>query len=594
LDDNQEQVIKAVNGHYIVLAGPGCGKTHTITEKIAYIFHKKVVPEPYKLLAVTFTDNAARLMRTRLRSKGFIEWDRIWIGTYHSFALSILKAYGSDVGIREDFEIIEKSERDKLIEDIVRKYYKYYLLKDIISQFERLKREGVDTRNEEAWKGRHESDELRHSFKEYNAVLRERNQVDFGDLILFSVILLKNSTLAKRVYTQTFRYVIVDEFQDSDSQQLEMICILSKSAIGSTIVGDDDQSIFGWRGALRQNIDKIKGMLGATEIILSSNFRSDEVIIEAAQRVIQIDPDRRKKNIKAISMERGRLYGYAFDDTAREAKYVAKQIQNILQKRGPNELGEIAIIARTHYRAEPLIEALTENSVPWFDRWRFDYKDSWETTLALGCIALSQDPTASLPLNWVMTAIEDGGLAYYLGEQDALEVARNIRDRIKNGLGHLQGNENTLGLITEIIKEIIKKTALDEMVQRTNNIEKMIECIRGEVEKRGMGLMQVAERFLGHGAVQIISGHEAKGSEFDTIFFVGLEDGIIPDYRSCADVELLAEERRVFYVCLTRAKKVACLSYARHKMTKLGIIDNKPSRFLLHIPREFFTGTNIA
>jgi len=390
LTQQQLEVVKATEGHYVVFAGPGCGKTHTLTEKILYIFKTEIVPEPYGLLALTFTDAAARIMRARLRVKGFSQWDRVWVGTFHSFSRYILGCYGCDVGISEDFEIIELDKRNLILDSIVNTYRIDLSSSNLGGLFDSLKRRGIYPNQGDE----NLSHEIREAFYEYNQILRKKNLLDFGDLVALAVQLLQKSVLAKK-FTNFFRYVIVDEFQDTDDQQLEMIRLLAKPAIGSTIVGDDDQSIFGWRGAVRENIYKIQTLLDAQEIILSHNFRSDEVIVEAAQKLIGFDtnPNRRDKDITAVSEERGHLYRREFDDPEQEAKKVVEWINKALSV--VDDPGDIVIISRTHYRTKWIIQEMNEKSVPWFDRSRLKFRDSWETALALAIIELAHEPSVS-------------------------------------------------------------------------------------------------------------------------------------------------------------------------------------------------------
>ena len=587
LTPKQREVVEATTGHYVVLAGPGCGKTHTITEKILYIFEKETIPEPYGLLAVTFTDAAARIMRARLRSKGFNKWDRVWVGTFHSFGRYILGCYGSDIGIREDFEIIELDKRNLILEQIIKKHLIGISPSEIGSIFDGLKRRGIYPEQGDDYI----PPDICEAYKEYNRILRDENLLDFGDLVALAVQLLQKSDFVKRVYTMFFRYVMVDEFQDTDKQQLEMIRLLAEPSIGSTIVGDDDQSIFGWRGALRENVYKIKELLGSTEIVLGQNFRSDEVIVEAATKVIGFDPNRRDKDIEPVSKERGHLYRYEFNDPDDEAKYVVNWINKTLNNM-VDDPGDTTIIARTHYRAEWVEQEMDRIGIPWFDRSRLNFQDLWETALGLAIIELAHNPSSSLFLYRVLAAVEEGGLAFRLGDEDALDVALKIRDKLKTS-ENLELDPNKVSKILDAagMIEIIQNASagISDARRRTMNLEKMMKDISSEAEKHKIDLLNVINRFTGHGAVQIISGHQAKGGEFDVVFFIGLEDDVLPDYRAHDDEDKLAEERRIFYVGLTRARKAAYLTSVANRPMRGWVKNAIPSRFIGHIPDEYFS-----
>ncbi|MBU4265657.1 MAG: ATP-dependent helicase [Candidatus Altiarchaeota archaeon] len=588
LTPKQKEVVEATEGHYVVLAGPGCGKTHTITEKILHIFEKEAIPEPCGLLAVTFTDFAARIMRARLRSKGFSQWDRVWVGTFHSFGRHILGCYGSDIGIQEDFEIIEVDKRDLILHKIIEKHLTDVTSSEIKTIFDGLKRRGIYSEQGED----NPQSDIREAYKEYNQILRDENLLDFGDLVALAVQLFQKSDFVKRLYTRFFSYVIVDEFQDTDKQQLEMIRLLAEPAIGSTIVGDDDQSIFGWRGALRENVYNIKELLGSTEIVLSHNFRSDEVIVEAAAKVIGFDSNRRDKNIEAVSKERGYLYGVEFNDPEDEAQYVIGWISEILGDNKVSDPGNIAIITRVRYRAECAVQKLDEVGISWFDRFRLNFQDSWETALALAVIELAHNHRSSLYLHRVLVAVEEGGLAFRLGDKDALDVALRIRDQLKS-TENLEFDPNKVHEILDAagLEEIIQNTStgIGDAKRRMTNIEKMMRDISSEAEKHDLDLIHVTDRFLGHGAIQIRSSHQSKGGEFDVVFFIGLEDDILPDYRTHKDDDKIAEERRIFYVGLTRARKVAYLTSVSHRPMLGWVKDTSPSRFMGHIPDEYFS-----
>lgn len=589
LTPKQREVVEATTGHYVVLAGPGCGKTHTITEKILYIFEKETIPEPHCLLAVTFTDAAARIMRARLRSKGFSQWDRIWVGTFHSFGCHVLECYGSDIGIREDFEIIELDKRNLMLEQLIKKHSIGLFHSDLGSFFDRLKRNGIYPEQGDD----NLPFKIREAYKAYNRILREGNLLDFGDLVALAVKLIRESDFVKRLYTRRFRYVIVDEFQDTDKQQLEIIRLLAESAIGSTIVGDDDQSIFGWRGALRENVYKIKELLNSTEIVLDQNFRSDEVIVEAAVKVIGFDPNRRDKDMEPVSKERGHLYRHEFNDPEDEAEYVVKWINKTLNNNMVSDPGNIALIARARYRTGWIIQEMNRIGVSWFDRSRLNFKDSWETALGLAIIELAHNPNSGLSLHRVLAAVEEGGLAFRLGDKDALDVALRIHDQLKKST-NLEFDPKKVDKILDAtkMKEIIQNASAgtSDVKRRITNLEKMMEDISSEAEKNNIDLLRVIDRFSGRGAIQIISGHQSKGGEFDIVFFIGLEDDVLPDYRAHKDKEKLAEERRIFYVGLTRARKAAYLTSVTHRPMRGWVINAIPSRFIGHIPDEYFSG----
>lgn len=587
LTPKQLEVVESVSGHYVVLAGPGCGKTRTIIEKIAYLFKRGVIPEPFSVLALTFTDAAARVMRSRLRDRGFNEWPRVWVGTFHSFGHYVLSSYGSNVGVREDFEIIEDDVRNEIIKQSINAHSFSLRVWDERDRIDRMKRSGI-------YPGQGDErlpDDARVVYQEYQKELERKGLIDLGDLVALSVRLFRDSDFVRRAYTGSFKYVIVDEFQDTDRQQLELVRILAEPAIGSTVVGDDDQSIFGWRGALRENVSRIKAILNSKEIVMGANFRSDQVIVEAAEKVIGEDLSRAKKDLISVSPDRGRLFKRGFDSPAEEAEAIASWIEGISRGGQVEDLGEIAVITRVHNRAEHALESLAKRGIPWFDRSRLKFRDSWETALALSALVLACDPGSSLYLHRVMKAVEDGGLAYLLGGEDALNVAVEMAEALKKDHLPVADPEHCLEILeTAGIPDMVDKacSGSSDRKRRLKNVAALLADVV-ELSHDGLSLAATVERLSNLGAVQILSGHAAKGTEFDVVFLAGLEDDIIPFYRAHGDADALAEERRIFYVGLTRARKACYMTYAMHRPVRDWTKDTAPSRFLERIPAEYFS-----
>jgi len=584
LTSEQNHVVTATDGHIVVLAGPGSGKTHTIIEKILYLFSKDIIPAPYGLLAITFTNAAANEMRSRLRSKGFSQWNRIWVGTFHSFGLYLLTCYGSDVGVREDFNIVDMEVQKEFINESSPGHLNPKEIEARKSAIEGLKRKGIYPNMGDA----QVENELRITYHKYQQFLNEHNLLDFGDLVALSVRLLKQSALAKRLFTNFFRYIIVDEFQDSDNQQLEMIHILAQGAIGSTIVADDDQSIYRFRGAIRENLLKIKELIKAEEIVLGANFRSDKVIVEAAKAVIGYEDSRTPKEIEAVSINSGYLYKCEFPNPTAEAEQVVKWIGELISQQQVKDLGEIAIITRAGYRAKCVLKEMNQAKIPCFDRSRIGFQDSWEATLGLAILNLACDLNSSDRLHRVVSAIEDGGLAFRLGDKDALDLALQIRDRLVASI--------PLNAIPENAKIILDIAKCEQMIHKVcwsdteakrllKNLNKMIEVMTQQAQLLKLNLNDTLNRLAGYGAVQVMSAHGAKGREFDQVFLVGLEDDVLPGYRTHKNENDIAEERRIFYVALTRARKAAYLTSAE----EWDNIEKEQSRFINHIPKEFFS-----
>ena len=584
LTEQQCRVINQVNGHLVVLAGPGSGKTRTIIEKIFYLFNHRIVPEPFGVLAITFTNAAANEMKARLRQKGFTNWDRIFIGTFHSFSRYLLTCYGSDIGVNENFNIMDS----KLQLEVIKKIKPAANQREITSTLEVInnqKRSGI-------YPGIQDEKLIapfRQVYSDYQNQLRQHNYLDYGDLINYAINLMRQSELASRLFKNYFRFVFVDEFQDTDHQQLELVKIFADSAIGSTIIADDDQSVFAWRGADRGNIKTIRGYLNADSCQLGINFRSDQAIVEAATAVINQDIHREKKKFQANSKNRGKIILKCFVDEKSEASDIAGRIKKYLDQGIVKDLGQVAIIVRVRYRANSIIETLNAQGITWFDRSRLSFEDGWETVFALSLIGQACEPNSSIRFHQLLSSTDLGGLANQ--HEDALDFVTFIRKEICKEMPSL--NKLSTKAIHHILGccgfwEILRVNCWSDtdFQNRSRNIERLLQNIDRIAQEYNLELLKIVDHLAGLGAVQILSGQESKGREFDYVFFAGLEEGTIPFYKANNE-EKISEERRIFYVAMTRAKKELFLSYASNLMTSWGTIKKQArSRFIDAIPQE--------
>lgn len=587
LTDAQRGVVEVTDGHLLVLAGPGSGKTHTVTAKIGHLFATEAVPSPFRVVALTFTNAAAREMRHRLRRRGFSEWDRLFCGTYHAFGQHLLAHFGRFVNIDEDFEV-DPSATDSVLEEVAGTYGRF-TARDLRNRVDQMKRIGVGpdelpepTDDEEA--------EFAGAYADYARSLRKRGLLDYGDLILWSSRLLARAPAIRDRIRNAYRYVIADEFQDTDSQQLAMVVALA-SAQASTVVADDDQSIYAWRGAVRANVFAVRDSLGATQTLLGTNFRSDEVIVEAALSVIAADPGHQAKELVAASTDRGAICGTVHETQSDEAKCVASRILTIRDHGLVGSDADIAIIARTHRRVEDALTALHAVGVPFFNRDKLKFEDSWDAQLALASLYLAAEPDSHHAVRLVFTSVENAGVDRLL-ERDAVRIAMGLRERLAAHGSDAWGDAGTLRDLlaaTSVLDWISRcsSTAADER-QRLVNIGRLLEAVVAEVGS-GSEPRVCARRFLGEDAVQVMTGHGSKGREFDVVFLLGLEDGTLPSYHAVKDPEQLPEERRIFYVGLTRAKRLAMLTRVRWRENRGGWWKQAPSRFLASMPDGCFT-----
>ena len=587
LTSKQQEVLDHLDGHLLVLAGPGSGKTHTLIEKIFHIFDQQIIAEPYGLLAVTYSNAAVTEINTRLWTKSFRQWDRLSVQTFHSFANYLLRCYGSDVGVREDFKILEKDDRAQLLQNLIEKHSSPMPPSVFRDYIEGFKRQGIYPDCEERFQQPGEKRFLV-AYKDYQGHLFKCNQLDFDDLIYFAIKLLNESELASALFTNYFRYIIVDEFQDTDSQQLKLIELLARTAIGSTVVADDDQAIYGFRGGDRNNVQTIKDRLDAELITLPENFRSPATIARAAQFLVRKEADRADKHVVTMSDEEGTIYRLEFGDDQSEAEFVAGEVLNLCARHSVDDLGQIAIISRNRFRASKTQGELDKRGISWFDRSRLPFTDSWEANIALAIVDMYCDLNSSNKLFNLMNAIQNSGIAYQWNDQDPIEISCKIRENLRCS--------SDIGACGASAVTIVEESGFNTMLQQIssnrgdsgrliNNVADVAICIDDEAQKRNFTLSDIINVISGRNAVQLLTGHGSKGKEFDCVFFIGVEDDVIPGWGNLLD-EKVSEERRVFYVAITRTRKELLISYAK----KVGTYANKkPSRFLNDIPQQYFS-----
>lgn len=451
---------------------------------------------------------------------------------------------------------------------------------------EGFKRQGIYPDHDDRFQQQGEK-KFQQAYAEYQQHLTDHNQLDFADLIHFAIRLLRESRLANKLFTHYFRYIIADEFQDTDHQQLELIHLLADPATGSTIVADDDQAIYGFRGGDKRNIQEIQQMLGSELITLDDNFRSPEIIVEAAHSVISLEADRLDKQSNALSNEKGGLYKTEFVDDQAEAATVVDWVLT-LQEEVVHNLGQLAIVTRNRNRAGKIKQAFNDKNTPLFDRSELTFTDTWEANIALAILDLSCEIGSSDKLYSLMTAIENSGISYQINDQDAIDTACNIREKLGNAAPLINQPDNVWSILdsSEFLK-ILQKVAANqgEFDRLVNNIKEVASNVQNEANKRGYTLQETIHLLSGKNAVQLITGHGSKGKEFDYIFFIGVEDDVIPGWRNLSE-EKISEERCVFYVTLTRTRKRLYITFAKEVS---GYSNKKPSRFLNDIPEGFFT-----
>lgn len=613
LDEDQREAVVSTEGPLLIVAGPGSGKTRVITYRFAYIvLSKRALPT--QILCVTFTNKAANEMRTRISNlTGVSDTNAWWIKTFHSLGLSILRENYYLLGLDKNFVVYDKDDQLRLIKNITKKYGFNELSPEKIMEIIDDVRYGYDTIETFG-------EVIRELVKIYEEELRKNNAVDFVDLIALPCKLLKTDKDIREIYQKRWKYLMIDEFQDTDPLQYEFIKLILNEDKNICVVGDDDQSIYGWRGANVENIRNFdKDFKNCKIVVLKTNYRSTEEIIRFSNSVSSNMLFRRKeKKIKGIGT-RGDLPVFIETyDQRKEAYIIAKEIKFFVQN-GFN-YRDIAVFYRTNYLSRILEEVFIEERIPYkvYSGISFYERAEIKDILAYIKFFVNRNDFVSFSriINVPKRGIGESAVSkiydYALRTgKDFLSATLELREKggIKGEISSfveaikILENEN-IGLASRVKKLIEKigyydhlKRVYDNYEERIENVEELIGAIMDFEDNGGKSF----EEFVNNStlmtnsdevdenlnSVSLMTLHVSKGLEFPIVFIFSAVDGIIPHSRNIHNPSLLDEERRLFYVGITRAKKKLIITASR--FVRIG--SNKhsfvsPTRFIEEIPPE--------
>ncbi len=630
LNPRQKDAVLHIDGPLLVLAGAGSGKTRVITMRTAYLIHTGIPAG--SVLAVTFTNKAAREMRERVKSMVRGGNGAPVISTFHSLCLRILRREIEHLGYRKDFTIYDTSDQVSLLRNIlseIKFYDKSFKAESILENISRTKNDFV--RQEAAPSGDPVEEASAYILPRYREALKSMNALDFDDLLLLTLKLFKEHPEALEKYRERFRYIMVDEYQDTNRVQYDFIKLLAGERRNICVVGDDDQSIYGWRGADLGNIlDFGKDFPGTVTVRLEQNYRSFGHILKAANGVISNNKRRMEKSLWTEKGEGPRVNIFKAVDTEDEAEWVADRISMIKDmKNMPYE--NIAVIYRANTFSRPFEEALRRKRIPYsvvggtsyFERQEIKDLAAYLKIIANPSDGMSLLRAANAPKRGIgpaaIGALSDFARSNSMALLDAFGKAAVIeglgkkaassaenffklicryRDMFKKGreMGKILG-----ALIEEInyrdyIIELYKTP--DAAYRRTENIDGFVESIThyesvegspslpGFLETMALtDLIEEKEEQGGRG-VTLISFHSSKGLEFPVVFIAGMEEDIMPHRKSSDRDEGIEEERRLFYVGITRAMNELYITNTEHRSKYGKQSPSIPSRFLEEIPEE--------
>ncbi len=625
LNEQQREAVTLPLGPSLVLAGAGSGKTRVLTHRIAYLVGHLGEP-PGSLLAVTFTNKAARQMRERAEELLGIGFGNLWIGTFHRLCNRILRAHAERLGLSSDFQILDAEDQKRMIKRVLReagadeKRLPPRQIQRVINQF---KENGLNTADAA---GQGEGDpEMLDLYRRYQTTLARSGLVDFGDLLLYTLELFRQDPEVAAHYRKRFQHILVDEFQDTNRVQLRWLQALAKPGDDLFVVGDDDQSIYGWRGARVDHILQFQDYYPDCRVVrLEQNYRSTGPILASANDVIQHNVGRLGKQLWT-QRDDGQAVGWIEATTERdEARSVVREIQKWVES--GRSRAEIAVLYRSHAQSRQLEEALIRVGCPYrvYGGVRFFERAEIKDVLAYLRLLRNPHDDASFErvVNQPSRGVGDKTLAslraYVEGGASLWDAARTIlsqgalRGRARTGLERFLAHIESLtalskeSALTELVERILEDTGLRAALTRKGDetsevraeiLQEFLNAVREFEEEWESNEGEPLEAFLTHAAleidegyatpneeaVQLMSLHAAKGLEFPLVFIVGMEEGLFPHIRSLERDTALEEERRLCYVGMTRAMERLVLTMAQRRYWGGGEQLHLPSRFIAEI-----------
>jgi DNA helicase-2/ATP-dependent DNA helicase PcrA len=625
LNPPQKEAVLHGEGPLLILAGAGSGKTRVIVHRIAHLIRERGVP-PWQILAVTFTNKAAGEMRQRVeRLVGQAELPAI--STFHSACVRILRRHIQQLGYAPNFAIYDDKDSEKLLKEIaaeLRLDDKRFPVRLLSSAIDDLKNAGILPEQVEG------GDPLRQTVARVYGAYQERlqrcNALDFGDLLLLTARLFRQVPEVLRHYQERWRWILVDEYQDTNPVQYELVRLLAGERRNLCVVGDDDQSIYRWRGAdIRNILDFEQDFPGVRVVKLEQNYRSSRTILTAAGRVVARNRGRKAKALWTENPEGERIVYRRLEDDREEARYVCREVERHVRRGG--SVADVAVFYRTNAQSRVLEDALVADAIPYRMVGGVRFYERLEIKDILAYLKVLDNPADEVALKRIVNTPARGiGLATVdriaeLARQqglmlyDALQLAATggvlasgprgkvaafaaLMERFRSLAGSAPLADLAAGLIRETgYGQKLEEERTDEARERLENLQELLNALAEfESTSAEKGLSAFLEQVAlvsdlerndeGREAATLMTLHAAKGLEFPVVFIVGLEERVFPHVRALDDPEQMEEERRLCYVGMTRARERLTVTNARRRRIFGQEQYNLPSRFIDDIPRE--------
>ena len=632
LNNKQYEAVVNTDGPCLVIAGAGSGKTKVLTHKIAYLLEEKDI-KPWNILAITFTNKAANEMKTRVEGLVGEAAKDMWIGTFHSICVKILRRFIDRIGYDTSFIIFDTSDQRTLVKECLKSLdldEKMFSDRSVLSEISNAKNEMLEPTqymarvNEDFRK-----EKIAGVYALYQQRLKENNAVDFDDIINLTIKILMENPEALAYYNDKFKYVLVDEYQDTNKAQFTLVTMLASKYGNITVVGDNDQGIYSFRGADISNILNFEKDFPGTKIIkLEQNYRCTGNILKAANAVIKNNEVKYKKELWTEN-DTGELPNvFCGDNEYDEASYVIEQI-NRLRREEYFKYSDFTVLYRMNAQSRAIEDILRREDIPYKIIGGLKFYERKEIKDAIAYLRLIFNPSDNLSLKRIINEpkrgvgktsldnvakiAEDNNVSMYEVIKNAADyglnrVFVNTREFIEQ-IEYLINKKEELK-ISELIKEALNKTGYTKALENENtveaesriqNLEELLTvAIEFEEENAENSLGEFLEGITlssdvdgleeSDDMVTLMTLHSAKGLEFPVVFLVGMEEGIFPGYKSIGEPKELEEERRLCYVGITRAKQYLFLTCAKQRTIFGSTTYNSPSRFLNEIPEEYLKG----
>ena len=632
LNDKQKEAVLATEGPCLVIAGAGSGKTKVLTHKIAYLISEKNV-KPYNILAITFTNKAASEMKQRVEKIVGDVAQEMWMGTFHSICVRILRRFIDRIGFDTSFLIFDTSDQKTVVKECLKALNiddKTFSDRSVLSEISNAKNEMLTPKAYQAkYSGEFRKEKIGQVYELYQKRLRENNAIDFDDIINYTIDILSENPDVLQYYTEKFKYVLVDEYQDTNKAQFTLVTILASRYGNITVVGDNDQGIYSFRGADISNILNFEKDFPGTKIIkLEQNYRCTGNILKAANAVIKHNENKYEKKLWTENEDGSLPCLYQAEDEYDEANYVVKQIEH-LKTEEYLKPKDFVILYRMNAQSRAIEDILRRENIPYKIVGGLKFYERKEIKDTIAYLRLIHNTSDNLSLKRIINEPKRG-----IGKT-SLDKIQEISDRtgtsmceiIKHAeefdLNRVKANaEEFINLIeelrlkkqelsiSELLKEVLNKSGYTRALELENTVEAetrmqnleefLTVAIEFEEESADNTLPEFLESITlssdvdemqdEDNTVTLMTLHSAKGLEFPVVFLVGMEEGIFPGYKSIGEPKELEEERRLFYVGITRAKQFLHLTCAKHRTIFGSTSYNAVSRFIKEIPDNLLDG----